>query len=75
MSGRFRCSDPLDSVARVMDTARRMNIGFRQLQFERADNASFILTFSLDESDPQKLNTFSQRIGLQQDLTEEIVDV
>lgn len=75
MSGRFRCSDPLDSVVRLMDTARRMNINFSRLQFERVGNGSFVLTFSVDETDPQKLNTFSQRIGLQQDLTEEIVDV
>lgn len=75
MSGSFRCFDPLDSVVRVMDTARRMNIRFSHLKFEKADNASFVLTFSLDENDSQKLNTFSQRIGLQHDLIEEIVDV
>lgn len=75
MSFRFRCFDPLDSVVRVLDTARRMNIGFSHLQFESEADASFVLVFSLEETDPHKLNTFLQRIGLQQDLTEEIVDV
>nr|WP_325249049.1 hypothetical protein [Amylibacter sp.] len=75
MRGRYRCLDPLDAATRVMDTARRMNMNFSQLQFERADNASFVLTFALEENNPQKLRNFAHRIGLHLDLTEDCVDV
>lgn len=75
MHGRYRCLDPLDAAAKVMDTARRMNMNFSQLQFERADNASFVLTFALEENNPQKLDNFTHRIGLHLDLTEDYIDV
>lgn len=75
MRGSFTCSDPLDTVSRVMDTARRMGMGFTRLEFAQEGDNAFALTFTLDEQNAQKVNTFAQRIGLYIDLTEETFDV
>lgn len=75
MRGSFTCSDPLDTVCRVMDTARRMGMGFTRLEFAQEGDKAFELTFTLDEQNAQKVNTFAQRISLYIDLSEEAVDV
>ncbi|GGO62685.1 hypothetical protein SAMN05444398_12615 [Roseovarius pacificus] len=75
MRGFFNCGDPLDTVCRVMDTARRMGMGFTQLEFAQEGDTAFSLSFTLDENDAQKVNTFTQRIGLYIDLTKEAADV
>jgi hypothetical protein len=75
MRGFFNCSDPLDTVCRVMDTARRLGMGFTRLEFAQEDDTAFSLSFTLDEHDEQKMNTFAQRIGLYIDLIEETFDV
>lgn len=71
----FTCSNPLDTLCRVTDTARRMGMKFARLEFAREGDKEFALTFTVDEKNAQKVNTFLQRIGLNIDLNEEAADV
>ncbi|WP_372803124.1 hypothetical protein [Paracoccus seriniphilus] len=75
MRGSFRCSDPLTMMCRVVDVARRMDLGFTRLEFQQQGNQGFALDFTLDDDNAQRVNTFVQRVGLYIDLAEETVDV
>ncbi|MCB1395964.1 MAG: hypothetical protein H6898_16550 [Rhodobacter sp.] len=64
----FRCRDPFDTVARVMDTARRLGLAADALWFERTDPEQFSVTLSIPDADPWLAATFVNRIALLPDL-------
>ncbi len=75
MRGFLKCSEPLDNMCRVADTARRMGMSFSSFRLEKQGNDAFALTFTLDEQNAQMVHTFLLRIGRYIDLTEETFDV
>ncbi len=68
MDGHFYCRDPLETVSRMIDTARRLDLGFAALQLERADEERYLVRFALNEAETQRARNFAARISLLFDL-------
>ena len=68
MDGHYCCRDPLDTVTRMIDTARRLDLGFSALQLERIDDERYLVRFALHEADTPRARNFAARISLLFDL-------
>ena len=68
MDGRYCCRDPLDTVSRMIDVARRLDLGFSALQLERVDEERYLVRFALNEADTLRARNFAARIALLFDL-------
>lgn len=62
MDQSFHCTDPLDTVVRVMDTARRMGLHLTGLRLSQERTGIFQVTASLADADPGQLATFAARL-------------
>lgn len=71
MSHRFNCRAPIDTLGRVLDTARRLGLDFNELQLERIDDERFRLCFALAQREGRGADVFAARIGLISDLAPE----
>ena len=70
MDGHYCCRDPLDTVTRMIDTARRLDLGFSALQLERIDDERHLVRFALNEADTLRARNFAARISLLFDLVD-----
>lgn len=64
MNSSFLCSDPLNGVARVMDTARRMGLHLNSLHVEKARPELYEIEVTLDETDPHLIHMFTARLDV-----------
>ena len=75
MLGKYTCTRPLDTVSRVMDTARRMGLEVTWLGLAKNEGDRFSLGFSLATDEAHRIENFLQRIDHLQDLYREIGNV
>ena len=64
MNGCYCCRDPLDTVSRMIDTARRLDLGFSALELEHVDEERYLVRFALNEADTPRARNFAARIAL-----------
>lgn len=63
MEARFYCCDPLNTVSRVMDTARRMGLGFSTMSFDRTEDSLYVFDIVLSDPPEQLARNFIDRIA------------
>lgn len=68
MDGNYYCRNPLDTISRMIDTARRLDLGFFALRVERVDEDRYLLHFALSETGTMRAKNFTARIALLSDL-------
>ena len=68
MEARFYCSDPLNTVGRVMDTARRMGLGLDAMRIDRTDDSRYALALVLIDPPENLALNFLSRISAYTDL-------
>ncbi|QCO57851.1 hypothetical protein EOK75_19565 (plasmid) [Pseudorhodobacter turbinis] len=71
----FHCKHPLNTVARVMDIARRMDIDFDQLTMRRKECGQFAVNFALRTGDQTVRDKFFTQLRQCHDLTQDKYDV
>lgn len=71
----FYCSDPLNTVGRVMDTARRMGLGLNELTLARQAEDWYAVDFVLQDLPDHLARNFLSRIHGEYDLEPEPRDV
>ncbi|WP_272005551.1 hypothetical protein [Roseovarius sp. ZX-A-9] len=68
MKARFYCCDPLNTACRVMDTARRMGLGFSAMSFDRREGSLYVFDIVLNDPPQQLARNFMDRIAQYIDL-------
>ncbi len=68
MEKQFRCDDPLNTLVRVLDVARRLNLTFDTLRMDRHETGQHTLCFSLLDPESEGARLFIERIVLLYDL-------
>lgn len=71
----FNCTNPLNTVTRVMDIARRMNIDVDQMAMQRKSCGQFAVNFALTTGDQALHENFCARLRQCHDLTQDTHDV
>ncbi|TMV08271.1 hypothetical protein [Arenibacterium halophilum] len=69
---RFYCQDPFSAVSRVIDTARRLDLPFANLTYDRLEDGRFILSVALIDNGDQRAQLFKARLALICDLEPEV---
>ena len=64
MDGCYCCRNPLDTISRMIDAARRLDLGFSTLQLEQVDEERYLVRFVLNEADTPRARNFAARIAL-----------
>lgn len=71
METRFYCKDPLNTVTRVLDTARRLGLGLGGLTLAREDAERYAVQFVLYDPPDHLARNFLARIRGDLDLEPE----
>ncbi|TDE35424.1 hypothetical protein [Antarcticimicrobium sediminis] len=74
MDVHFHCYNPLNTVCRAMDIARRMGMGFDQLTMRREENDLFSVSLVLETAEQKLCDAFIARLHLCGDLIREMQD-
>lgn len=59
----FHCHDPFSAVARVIDIARRLDLPFARLSYDRKTDGGFRLTLELEDTSSHLAQVFASRLG------------
>ncbi|OWU80865.1 hypothetical protein [Phaeobacter sp. 22II1-1F12B] len=70
----YSCRDPLCTVTRVMDTARRMGLETAEMSLKPQGNGRYALGFALAPAEPALRATFLARLAQYIDLQRECQD-
>lgn len=58
----YYCDDPFSAVSRVIDTARRLNLPFANLTYERLEDGRFRLSVEVMDKDCHQARVFAARL-------------
>lgn len=75
MDVNFHCQDPLNTVSRAMDIARRMSVDFDRMNMHREKSGLFEVNVALKTDDPTLCERFILRLHQCHDLIKEKRDV
>jgi hypothetical protein len=59
----FLCHEPFSGVSRVIDTARRLDLAFARLTFDRLEDGRFRLGIELADENSPKARVFTARLA------------
>lgn len=62
MDVNFHCEDPLNTVSRAMDIARRMSMDFDRMNMHREESGLFAVNVALKADDPTLCERFVLRL-------------
>lgn len=63
MNARFRCTDPFDTPARILDAARQLGLALDAFSLGRDPNGDYALHIAAADTNPARARAFLDRVN------------